>query len=109
MPDTGLSCVKGLTGSLTKAIPIQLFVCILQGEQTRMNVRYWSERSRGARDGLKAPLGGGMHPVRKLKRAQIFLAPTLEPQGAWRRAAQLSIEQSAILCSATWRRHSAKK
>ena len=49
-----------------------------------MNVRYWIERSGAARDGLKAPLGGGMHPVRKLKRAQIFLAPTLEPQGAWR-------------------------
>ena len=81
MPDTGLLCVKGLTGSLTKANPIRLFVCILQGEQARLNVRYWIERSRAARDGLKDPLGGGMHPVRKLKRTQIFLASTLEPQG----------------------------
>ena len=33
--------MKVLTGSLTKAIPIRLFVPALQGEEAQMNLRTW--------------------------------------------------------------------
>lgn len=39
-----------------------------------MNVRYRVELSHAEREELTALLGGGKHPVRKLKRAQILLA-----------------------------------
>src|SRR6202158_3949820 len=39
-----------------------------------MNVRYRVELSQAERGELRALLGGGKHPARKLKRAQILLA-----------------------------------
>ncbi len=39
-----------------------------------MNIRYRVELSQSERDQLMALLSGGMHPARKLKRAQVLLA-----------------------------------
>jgi hypothetical protein len=82
-------CVKILTGRPTKAIPVQLFVGALQGEEARINLRYCVKFSHAKRGGLKALLTAGEHPVSKSKRTQILLALTLEPRGrrppsAWR-------------------------
>jgi len=40
-----------------------------------MNIRYRVELNQTERDELKALLSGGRHATRKLKRAQILLAP----------------------------------
>jgi hypothetical protein len=94
---------------LAKAIPIQLFVRASSDKVAGMNVRYRVELSHAEGDELKAFLSAG-----KLKRAQILIAGdagTADEKiaislGGW--AARPSIEPSAALCSATWRRHSAK-
>jgi hypothetical protein len=39
-----------------------------------MNIRYCVDLSQAERDELTALLGGGKHPARKIKRAQILLA-----------------------------------
>ena len=79
-----------------------------------MNVRYRVELSQAERDELTALLSGGKHAVRKLKRAQILLAADA---GAARRGDRhqrgggrfdRTTEPNAALCSATWRRRSAK-
>src|SRR3954447_3525656 len=46
----------------------------LPKEIFRMNVRYRVELSQAEHDALAALLGGGKHPARRLKRAQILLA-----------------------------------
>ena len=77
-----------------------------------MNVRYRVELSQAERDELAALLSG-KHSVRKLKRAQILLAADAGESDA-AVAASLRVGgrpysgPSAVLCSATWLRRSAR-